>query len=64
MLKAIISPVMHEGENATWPPRDPEALKLMEKVRTNIAIFSLLFFTGIFHRCLPMNLVYFTLPHT
>jgi hypothetical protein len=35
VLKAIISPVMHEGENATWPPRDPEALKLMEKEISN-----------------------------
>uniref|UniRef100_A0A0D9XFZ3 Uncharacterized protein n=1 Tax=Leersia perrieri TaxID=77586 RepID=A0A0D9XFZ3_9ORYZ len=35
VLKAIISPVMHEGEDATWPPRDPEALKLMEEEISN-----------------------------
>ena len=32
VLKAIISPVMQEGEDVMWPPRNPEALKLMEKV--------------------------------
>ncbi|CAL5063200.1 unnamed protein product [Urochloa decumbens] len=30
VLKAIISPVMHEGE-VKWPPRDPDTVKLMEK---------------------------------
>ncbi|XP_040383246.1 uncharacterized protein LOC102710330 isoform X2 [Oryza brachyantha] len=35
VLKAIISPVMQEGEGATWPPRDLEALKLMEKEISN-----------------------------
>ncbi|KAL6846718.1 hypothetical protein ACP4OV_024166 [Aristida adscensionis] len=30
VLKAIISPAMHDGE-VTWPPRDPDTLKLMEK---------------------------------
>ncbi|XP_062194227.1 uncharacterized protein LOC133897497 isoform X2 [Phragmites australis] len=31
VLKAIISPAMHEGEDVKWPPRDPDTLKLMEK---------------------------------
>ncbi|KAM3402523.1 hypothetical protein ACQJBY_006414 [Aegilops geniculata] len=35
VLKAIISPVMNEGEDAMWPPRNPEALKLMEKEISN-----------------------------
>uniref|UniRef100_A0ACD5TJ60 Uncharacterized protein n=2 Tax=Avena sativa TaxID=4498 RepID=A0ACD5TJ60_AVESA len=35
VLKAIISPVMHEGEEAMWPPRNPEALELMEKEISN-----------------------------
>ncbi|KAG8057529.1 hypothetical protein GUJ93_ZPchr0002g25405 [Zizania palustris] len=35
VLKAIISPVMHEGEEAKWPPSDPVALKLMEKEISN-----------------------------
>ncbi|XP_066397602.1 uncharacterized protein [Miscanthus floridulus] len=30
VLKAIISPVMHEGD-VQWPPRGPDTLKLMEK---------------------------------
>ncbi|XP_020397491.1 uncharacterized protein [Zea mays] len=30
VLKAIISPAMHEGD-VKWPPRDPDTLKLMEK---------------------------------
>ncbi|KAG2636372.1 uncharacterized protein LOC120661345 isoform X5 [Panicum virgatum] len=30
VLKAIISPVMHEGD-VKWPPREPGTLKLMEK---------------------------------
>lgn len=32
VLKAILHPVMDEHEEISWPPRDPEALKLMEKV--------------------------------
>lgn len=32
VLKAILNPVVHEEEEISWPPRDPEALKLMEKV--------------------------------
>ncbi|KAM0915537.1 hypothetical protein ACQ4PT_010796 [Festuca glaucescens] len=35
VLKAIISPVMQEGEEVMWPPRNPEALKLMEKEISN-----------------------------
>uniref|UniRef100_A0A452YJV5 Uncharacterized protein n=1 Tax=Aegilops tauschii subsp. strangulata TaxID=200361 RepID=A0A452YJV5_AEGTS len=35
VLKAIISPVMNEGEDAMWPPRNPEALILMEKEISN-----------------------------
>ncbi|KAL6601700.1 hypothetical protein ACP70R_044920 [Stipagrostis hirtigluma subsp. patula] len=31
VLKAIISPAMHEGDDVKWPPRDPDTLKLMEK---------------------------------
>ncbi|KAJ1693138.1 hypothetical protein LUZ63_009836 [Rhynchospora breviuscula] len=31
VLKAILNPIMDEHEEITWPPRDPEALKLMEK---------------------------------
>ncbi|CAN6198667.1 unnamed protein product [Urochloa humidicola] len=30
VLKAIITPVMHEGD-VKWPPRDPDTVKLMEK---------------------------------
>ncbi|KAG0544585.1 hypothetical protein BDA96_02G288500 [Sorghum bicolor] len=33
VLKAIISPVMHEGD-VQWPPRGPDTLKLMEKELT------------------------------
>lgn len=32
ILKEILKPVVDEVEEITWPPRDPEALKLMEKV--------------------------------
>lgn len=35
VLKAIISPVMQEGEDVMWPPRNPEALRLMEKEISN-----------------------------
>lgn len=42
VLKAIISPVMNEGEDAMWPPRNPEALKLMEKVRTSLLFYKVL----------------------
>ncbi|CAK7329633.1 unnamed protein product [Dovyalis caffra] len=31
ILKAILKPVVDEEEEICWPPRDPEALKLMEK---------------------------------
>ncbi|XP_057966142.1 uncharacterized protein LOC131156458 [Malania oleifera] len=31
ILKEILKPVVGEGEEIAWPPRDPEALKLMEK---------------------------------
>ncbi|KAJ0077001.1 hypothetical protein Patl1_36527 [Pistacia atlantica] len=31
VLKEILTPVVGEKEEITWPPRDPEALKLMEK---------------------------------
>lgn len=32
ILKEILKPVVDEVEEIAWPPRDPEALKLMEKV--------------------------------
>ena len=32
VLKAILKPVVDEVEEIPWPPRDPETLKLMEKV--------------------------------
>lgn len=32
VLKAILNPVVDEEEEITWPPRDPEALVLMQKV--------------------------------
>jgi hypothetical protein len=35
VLKEIISPAMHEGD-VKWPPRDPDTLKLMEKVRPQL----------------------------
>ncbi|XP_065866897.1 uncharacterized protein [Euphorbia lathyris] len=31
VLKEILKPVVHDEEEIQWPPRDPEALKLMEK---------------------------------
>lgn len=31
VLKAILKPVTDEEEESTWPPRDPEALNLMQK---------------------------------
>ncbi|KAJ8767252.1 hypothetical protein K2173_013649 [Erythroxylum novogranatense] len=31
ILKAVLKPVVDEEEETSWPPRDPEALKLMEK---------------------------------
>ncbi|VFQ72184.1 unnamed protein product [Cuscuta campestris] len=31
VLKAILRPVVHETQDVVWPPRDPEALSLMEK---------------------------------
>ncbi|CAH9124415.1 unnamed protein product [Cuscuta epithymum] len=31
VLKAILRPVVHEEEDVFWPPRDPEALSLLEK---------------------------------
>jgi hypothetical protein len=37
VLKAIISPVMHEGD-VQWPPRGPDTLKLMEKVWSHLYI--------------------------
>jgi hypothetical protein len=32
VLKEILKPVVDEVEEVIWPPRDPEVLKLMEKV--------------------------------
>ncbi|XP_027161882.1 uncharacterized protein LOC113762574 isoform X3 [Coffea eugenioides] len=32
VLKAILKPVVDEVEEIPWPPRDPETLKLMEKL--------------------------------
>ncbi|KDP41737.1 hypothetical protein JCGZ_26755 [Jatropha curcas] len=31
VLKAVLKPVVEEEEEIRWPPRDPDALKLMEK---------------------------------
>jgi hypothetical protein len=39
VLKSIISPAMHEGD-VTWPPRDLDTLKLMEKVNPHLSLFS------------------------
>lgn len=39
ILKAILKPVVHVEEEISWPPRDPEALKLMEKVNICSASF-------------------------
>ncbi|MFS7949178.1 hypothetical protein Hanom_Chr06g00568491 [Helianthus anomalus] len=33
VLKGILSPVVNEEEEICWPPRDPNALSLMEKER-------------------------------
>jgi uncharacterized membrane protein YagU involved in acid resistance len=52
VLKAIISPVMQEGEEVMWPPRNPEALKLMEKVS-----ISLFFSDCPFIECISKNTV-------
>lgn len=32
ILKEILKPIVDGEEEINWPPRDPEALKLMEKV--------------------------------
>lgn len=32
VLKAILKPVVDEEEEIPWPPRDPQALVLMQKV--------------------------------
>lgn len=32
ILKAILKPVVDGAQEVSWPPRDPEALKLMEEV--------------------------------
>lgn len=32
ILKAVLKPVVDEEKEIVWPPTDPEALKLMEKV--------------------------------
>lgn len=51
VLKAIISPVMNEGEDAMWPPRNPEALKLMEKVITSLLFYRVVGFHIIIVKC-------------
>lgn len=38
VLKAILKPVVDEVEEIPWPPRDPEALKLMERVCFNLGL--------------------------
>jgi hypothetical protein len=38
VLKAIISPMMHERD-VQWPPRDPDTVKSMEKVKTHLPNF-------------------------
>lgn len=40
VLKEIIKPALDEVEEIHWPPREPETLKLMEKVK----LFSCSFF--------------------
>ncbi|ONK68033.1 uncharacterized protein A4U43_C05F6490 [Asparagus officinalis] len=34
ILKEILNPIVSEAEEVSWPPRDPEALILMEKINT------------------------------
>lgn len=46
VLKAILSPVMHEGD-VKWPPRDPETVKLMEKVRPHLSLVFCLLSVGL-----------------
>ena len=48
VLKAIISPVMHEGD-VKWPPREPDTLKLMEKVRPHLSLFFFIPSDGLGH---------------
>jgi len=48
VLKAIISPVMHEGD-VKWPPREPGTLKLMEKVRSHLSLFFCIPSAGLGH---------------
>lgn len=36
VLKEILKPVVDDVEEISWPPRDPEALQLMEKVSINL----------------------------
>lgn len=45
VLEGILKPVVGEEEEIPWPPRDPEALKIMEKVRVILLIsFSCLYY--------------------
>ncbi|ONK71875.1 uncharacterized protein A4U43_C04F13280 [Asparagus officinalis] len=44
ILKEILNPVVAEAEEVSWPPRDPEALILMEKVASCEVMF---------YECLP-----------
>lgn len=39
VLKAILKPVVDEEEEIPWPPRDSEALLLMQKVYPFICTF-------------------------
>jgi uncharacterized membrane protein YagU involved in acid resistance len=50
VLKAILSPIMQEGEDVMWPPRNPEALKLMEKVSPSLFCSDCSFVESIFKK--------------
>jgi hypothetical protein len=46
VLKAIISPVMHE-RGVQLPPRDLDTIKLMEKVKTHLPNFFCIHLVGL-----------------
>jgi type III secretory pathway component EscV len=48
VLKAIISPAMHEGD-VKWPPKEPDTLKLMEKVRSHLSVIFCIPSAGLGH---------------
>lgn len=45
VLKEILKPVVDEEEETTWPPRNPEALKIMERVIENLYFGSVCVFS-------------------